>query len=240
MGERRFDGIRQAAGDVPAQHETVHDDLYRVLLVLFQCDLFAQIIEDPVHAHAGKAAAAGVLQQLDVLALLAADDGRKHLKACALRHGQHLVDDLVYGLTADLAAALRAVRRADARPEQTQIVIDLRDGTDGGTRVFGGRFLVDGDGGGKSLDQIHIRLVHLPEKLADIGRKRLDIAAAPLGIDRVEGQRGLAGARQPRKDAQRVAWDLNINIFQIVFSCAFHEDGITHSLPPAVNSFLLL
>jgi hypothetical protein len=40
------------------------------------------------------------------------------------------------------------VGRAHPRPQQTQIVVDLRHRAHGGAGVFGGGLLVDGDGGG--------------------------------------------------------------------------------------------
>jgi hypothetical protein len=44
---------------------------------------------------------------------------------------------------------------------------------------------------------IDIGLLHHLEELARIGAEALDVAAAALGIDGVEGEAGLAGARRP-------------------------------------------
>ena len=186
VGQRRFDRIRQPSCDVAAHDKAVDHQLDEVLLVLFQRDLLAQIVEIAVDAHAGKAAAPRALKHLAVLALLAPDHRREHLKARTLRQLKHAVDDLIDALPLDLAPAPRAVRRADARPEQAQIVINLRDRADGRARVLGGGLLVDGNRRGQALNHVDIRLVHLPQKLAHIGRKRLDIAPPPLGIDRVK------------------------------------------------------
>ena len=213
VGQCSLNAVRESAGNVSAQDEAVHHKLDGVLFILFQRDLFAQVIVDAVDTHTGKAAAARVLQELGMLALFAAHDGRQHLKARPLGHGKHLIDDLVHALTTDLSAAFRAVGRSRARPEQTQIVIDLRDCADGRTRVFGGGLLVDGDRGRKSLDHIDIWLVHLPQKLPHISGKRLHIASASLGIDRIERERRLSGAGKSGKHAQCVAWDLHVHIF---------------------------
>lgn len=53
----------------------------------------------------------------------------------------------------------------DSCVEQTQIIINLRYRTDGGTRVMARCFLVNGDGRRKPLDEVYIRLFHLPQKL---------------------------------------------------------------------------
>ena len=95
-------------------------------------------------------------------------------------------------LLLDLLAAFRAMGNADARPQQAEVVVDLRHGAHSGAGVFGGGLLVDGDGRGKPFDIVHIRLFHLPQKLPGIRGKRLHIPALPFGIDGIKGQGALA------------------------------------------------
>ena len=147
----------------------------------------------------------------------------------AVSYDTDVVDDLVDGLAADLAAAARAVRRSGARPQQAQVVVNFRHRAHGRAWVAGRRLLVDGNGGGQAFDHVHVGLVHLAQELPRIGRKRVDIAPPALGIDRVERKRRFAGAGKPREYAQRVARDLHIHIFQVVFARTAHEDGISHS-----------
>ena len=90
------------------------------------------------------------------------------------------------------------MRDADVREQQPQVVVDLGDGADGRPRVGGGRLLLDGDGGRQAVDQVDVRLLHLLEELAGVGRQRLDVAALPLGVDGVEGERRLARSRTGR------------------------------------------
>ena len=195
---RRLDRVRQALGDVGADDQPVDDDLDVVLLVLLEVDVFREVIEVPVRAHTDIARSARVLEHLRVLALAPAHDGGQHLNPRPLREGENLVDDLVDRLLADLLAALGAVRRADARPEKAQIVIDLRHRAHGGARVARGRLLVDGDGGGESVDIVDVGLVHLAEEHARVARQALDVAALALGVDRVEREGGLAAAGETR------------------------------------------
>ena len=98
------------------------------------------------------------------------------------------VDDLLRGLFGDGFATDGAVRHTDARPQQTQVVVDLGDGAHRGTRVARGRLLVDGHRRGQPLDEVDVGLVHLTEELTCVGRQGLDVAALTLGEDRVEGQ----------------------------------------------------
>ena len=207
-----FNGIGQAAVQIGFQHQPIHHDLNMVLFVLFQGDLFRQIIEDPVHPGTDKAALAGILQYLGVLTLFAADHRSQQLEPGTLRQSQNLIHDLIDGLPPNFLAALGAVGRAHSGPEQAQIVIDLRHGTHGGTGVLGGGLLIDGNGGGKAVDLIHIGLVHLSEEHPGVGAEALHIPPLAFGIDGIKRQRGLAGAGKSRQHHQFIPRDLQINI----------------------------
>jgi hypothetical protein len=95
-------------------------------------------------------------------------------------------------------------------------------------RILGRCLLLDGDRRRQALDRIHVRLLHQFQELARIGRKRFDIAPLPVGIDRVEGERGFARARQPRDHGQPVARNLHVDILQIMFAGAANDDFIGH------------
>ena len=76
---------------------------------------------------------------------------------------------------------------------------------------------------------VDVRLAHQFEELARIGRQRLDVAALALGVDRVERQRGLAGAGQAGDHRQLVARDDDVHVLQIVLARAAHVDGAGHA-----------
>jgi hypothetical protein len=99
------------------------------------------------------------------------------------------------GLAGDRLVADRAVRATDPGEQQTQVVVDLGDGAHRRARVAVGRLLVDRHRRGEALDEVDVGLVHLAEELAGVGRQRLDVAALPLGEDRVEGQRRTSPSR---------------------------------------------
>ena len=225
---RGLDRIRDAAAGVRADDHAVDHDLDVVLLGLFELDLFAQVAHLAVHTHADIALLARVLEHLGVLALFAADDRRENLHARLFLQRHQPVDNLVDGLLMDLLAALGAVRRADVRPEQAQVVIDLGDRADRRTRVLRGGFLIDRDGGRQAVDVVHIRLVHLPQKLPRIAGQRLDIAALALGIDRVEREGRFARTGQAGQHDQLVTRDLDIYIFQVVLTRTLYMDKFLH------------
>ena len=108
-----------------------------------------------------------------------------------------------------------AVRLADPRPQQPQVVVDLGHRADGRARVARGRLLVDRDRRRQPLDRVDVGLVHLPEELARVGRQRLDVPALALGVDRVERERRLARARQPGDHRQRVPREATVTSLRL-------------------------
>ena len=226
---RRFQRIGQALVHALTHDQAVHHRLDGVLFVLFQLDLFRKLVLDAVHPHANVAVPPQIVQHLDVLALAPPDHRRQHLDARALRQRQDLIHHLVHRLLLDLLAADRAVRHADARIEQAQIVVDLRHCSHGRARVLARGLLVDGNRRGKPFDIVHIRLFHLPQELPRIGGERFHIPPLPLRIERIERQRRLARSGQPRQHHQFVSRQLHVHVFQVVFARALDEDAVVHA-----------
>ena len=83
---------------------------------------------------------------------------------------------------------------------------------------------------------VHIGLFHHVEELAGIGRQAFDIAPLALGIDRVKGERGLAGPGQPGNHHKLVARNIHVDILQIVLARAAHLDllQLGHACPRGI------
>ncbi len=167
-----------------------------------------------------------LLEELAVLAFAPAHDRRHHHEFGALVEGHQPVDDLLLGLAGDLRSALGAVRDADPRPEQPQVVVDLGHRADGRARVARGRLLVDRDRRREPLDRVDVGLLHQAEELARVGGERLDVAPLALGVDRVEGKARLAGARKPGDHDQRVARQLNVDVLEVVLPRPGDDDSL--------------
>ena len=228
--ERRLDRLGQALADPVAAHQAVDHDLDGVDLVTGQGDLGAlgQLDGDAVDPDPGEALLGQVVEQGAVLPLAAPHDRGENLELRALGELEHPVDDLLRRLARHGPAAGRAVRVADAGIQKAQVVVDLGDGTDGRTRVAGGRFLVDGDGGREALDEIDVGLVHLAQELAGVGGEGLDVAALALGVDRVEGQGGLPRARETGEDDQLVPGQVEGYIAEVVLARTANDETIGH------------
>ena len=91
-----------------------------------------------------------------------------------------------------------AIRLADPREKQAQVIVDLGDGADGRARVVRRRLLLDRDRRRQAFDQIDVGLFHQLQELPRVGRERLDVAALAFRVERVEGERALARARKDR------------------------------------------
>ena len=192
---------------------------------------FGELDERAVHERADEALLARVGEEVAELALAAAHERREDLDLRALGPDEDVVGDLRRALALDGAAAVGAVRRAGAREEQAEVVVDLGDRADGGARVVAGALLLDGDRGGEPLDRVDVGLLHEPEELPGVGGERLDVAALPFGVDRVEGERALAGAGESRDDREAVAGDLDVDVPEIVLAGAADDQPFFgHSL----------
>ena len=193
-----------------------------MLHVLVEVDVFVQRIVYAVDAHAHIPRALIRFELLYILPFPAAHDGSDDLQFRSAA-GHYFVRNLVHGLPDDFPAAFRTMRHADARVKQTHIVVYLRHRAHGGTRVVRSGFLVDGNGGREPLDVFDVRFLHLSEELTRIAGQALHISALSFRENGVECKRRFSAARKPRKHHEFVARDFEVDVFQIVFLCAFDE-----------------
>ncbi len=229
--ERRLDAVGEALAVLGVHGEAVHHDRDVVVLAAVQLGDGIKVEDDAVHPRAHEPLAARLLEEVAELPLPAAHQWREDLELRARRPRQHRVGDLAGGLALDRGAVVRAVRRAGARVEEAQVVVDLGDGADGGARVLAGGLLLDRDGGGEPLDRVHVRLLHQPEELPGVGGEGLDVAALALGVDGVEGEGRLAGSGEAGDDGQGPAGDLDVDVAEVVFPrSAYDQAVVRHSL----------
>ena len=172
--------------------DAVDDDLYVVGLIAIHHHTEFNLAHHAVDAHAGEACLADMFEQLAVMALTAAYGGCQYVDAFAIKLLKDQVGDLLFGVAHHALACVVGVSLADAGVEQTQEVVDLRDGAHGGARVLVHAFLLDADDGTQARDLVDVGTLHVADELSRIGREALHVATLPLGIDGVEGQRRLA------------------------------------------------
>jgi hypothetical protein len=142
--------------------------------------------------------------------------GSSLIYARSFGQGEERGDDLVDGIALYGSAAVQAGDGAAARVEQAEVVVNLGGGGDGGARVAGLVLLLDGDGRCETVHVIDVRLLDAFEELAGVGRERLDVAALAFGVDGVERERGLAGARDAGDDGEGVVRDVHVHALEVV------------------------
>ena len=237
-----FHAVRQAALGrfhlffvvAAGQDHTVHDDVDRVALVLLQADLVVQREDLAIHPYPHKAALARVREDLDVLPFAVLDDRRQQHEPAARLDLPQAVHHLLYRLHGDGLAADGTVRPSRACEEQAQVVVDLGHRAHGGAWIATARLLVDRDCRREAFDVVDVGFVHLAEELAGVGGQGLDVTALALGIDRVECERGLAGAGDSSDHDQLVARDRDVNVLKIVLPRATDNNLVQgHSAAPS-------
>src|SRR5262249_25172243 len=101
---------------------------------------------------------------------------------------------------------------------------------DGRSGVGSSAALFDGNGGRKSLDEIHVWLFHSIQKLPRISGEAFDVATLSLGIKRVESQRRLSRTTQTGNDNQLSSWNFHVEVLEIVLASTANLDNFrTHS-----------
>ena len=139
------------------------------------------------------------------------DDG-----AAPLGLREQLCRHVVHAVAAHLLPRDGREGVARAGEEQLEVVVDFGRRADGRARVARVDLLLDGDGRGDARDDVDVGFVDAAQELPGVGREALDVAALPLGKDRVEGQRRLARTREPRDDDELVVRNLDLDVAQVV------------------------
>ena len=194
-------------------------------LVLVELGRVGDVDHLAVDPDADEALAPGAVEDPVALGLAVLDERAEDEQAGPLGQREHLVDDLLDRLALD-RMAVGAVRDADPREQQPQVVVDLGDGPDGRARVARRALLVDRDGRRQPVDLVDVRLLHLAEELAGVGAQALDVAALALGVDGVEGEARLAAPRQAGDDHQPVARERDVDVLEVVFAGSANDELI--------------
>ena len=227
--QRRVDGFVQPRDLAAVRFDTIDDDFDVVPPLAVQRRRVGQPVRLAVDADAGEPLFTQVLEQVEVLALLSADDRGQDPQRVLGVEPVDPADDRVAGLGGDRHAAIGTVPRADPCVQHPQEVVDLGDRPDGRPGVPPGRFLRDRDRRRQARHQIDVRLGHLAHELAGVIGQALDVPPLAFGVQRVEGQRRFSAAGDPRKTDQLAPLEGQVDVVEVVFPRALHADfGLRH------------
>ena len=211
--------------------QTVDNDGDVVVELLVEHDLIFQKERLAIDLDAREALAPQAFKDVFELSLTSTHDRCVDRELGVLGEAQDLLDDLLGTLPGDGTATDGTVRSPASRIEQAQVVVDFGNGAYGRTRVTRRRLLVDRDRRRQPVDAINVRLLHLTEKLARVGAQRLDVASLPLGVERVEGEAGLARAGQSGDADQFVARQHNRDVLEVVLAGTTNRDRLLSRHP---------
>ena len=209
-----------------AHLQPIDDDVDRVLLRLGERRQIVALDDRSVDAEAHEALGLHVVEELDELALAIPNHRREQQDLRVFRQRQRRVDHLRHALRLQRHLVVRTIRRADAREQQPQVIVDLGDGADGRARIVRGGSLLDRDRRRQAFDQVDVGLFHQLQELARVRRQRLNVAALAFGVERVECERGLAGPGQTGDHNEPLAWQVEIDAFQVVGAGSADADFI--------------
>ncbi len=164
----RLKGVCKAPLGLGPGNHPVHNHFQGVLFLLVDRRDVAQLVELAVQAHPHVSLAPDLFQELFELSFPPPDHGSQHQEPGAFRQREDLVHHLLHCLLGDRPAALVAVDMSHSCIEKAEVVVDFRHCPHSGPRIVGGGLLVYGDGRRKSLDEIHIWLLHLAKKLSGV------------------------------------------------------------------------
>jgi hypothetical protein len=208
----------QPAVDPGLDDDPVDHHLDRVVAGLGQGDRLFEFVHPAVHAHPQVPLLEEGFKQLPEFPLPVAHHRGHHHHPRPLRVFQDLLHDPVRRLRRDRLAAPGAVGAADGGEQQAGVVVDLGDGSYGGSGAAAGGLLLDADRGGEPLGAVQLRLFHPLQELPRVGRKRFDVAPLPLRVDGVESQAGFARPGQAGDDRQLVPRDFEADVTEVMLA----------------------
>ena len=206
-------------------HDKAIDDGVHVLHGRFvELELRGDVHRLPVHDDPPAALLAKLGE--DEVQILAVDleHRRAQLDLGPGRQRQNRFENLARRSARRRLSGARTVRLADGGEQQIQIARHVGHRPDRGARVAGQRLLLDRDHRRQTEHEVHVRLGHLGNESLRVARERFHVPALAFGVDRVEGQAGLAGSGQPGHHDETVARDLERDVLEVVDARAFHRD----------------
>src|SRR5207244_6051853 len=74
-------------------------------------------------------------------------------------------------------------------------------------------------------DRVDLGFVEEVEELAGVGAESFDVTALALGVERIEDERGFAGATQPRDDDVAAERQIEVETFKVVLAHPAQADA---------------
>ena len=177
------------------------------------------------------ALARGPLRKIGVDALAVQHQRREQrdLAAAILLHEARR--DHLLALRLDRDLAIGTVLRAELDEEQSQKVMHLGERAHRGLAAAAARALLDRYRRRDAEDRVHVGPRGRLHELARIGVERLEVAALALVEQDVEGERGLARARDAGDHGEAPARDVDVDVLEVVLARVVDADHVAEIAP---------
>ena len=148
------------------------------------------------------------------------------------KHSDFLIQVAVEGVLHQVARAVRrhglpafqAMRGADPRPENAEVVIDFGEGRDRTAWTLARTLLVDRNRRSQARNGINASMIGAPEEAACISTQRLYKAALAFAKQRMESEARFSGTRNARHHSQLMARNRHVDVLEVVLAGAMHLD----------------
>src|SRR5262245_29980040 len=235
--KRLFQEVDDARFILRSEGEAIDDDLERFLRNRRFFD-FVELTNRLLHQQAMEARLTQAVANF-VPSHRRSRQGKRQDHRRAFGQCSELTKHRLRRVTFDDALAAVAIEHGDLGEQQLEMVVELGHGADRGTRGAHGPALIDGDGRWDALDAFDVGLVHTVEKLARVGGKTLDIAALAFSVEDVECQGRFTRAADAGDDGERVEWNLDVEVLEIVLLGAADADRFSVHDPTLLQAIFL-
>ena len=182
--------------------QLVYHHFYIVVFIAVHLHALADFTEFTIHPDVQVTFSSQTFEKLSVMAFALPHQWRQDQDALTRIVTVYHLQDLLLIIFHHFLACQIAIGRTCTGVEQAQIVIDFRGGAHGGARILVGGLLLDADDRAQARNLVHVRSLHIAQKIAGVSGESLYIPALSLGEYGIEGQRGLTRSRKPRDNRQ--------------------------------------
>ena len=165
---------------------------------------------------------------------------RDYGQTCSVGKFVCLRQDVFHAFALNFFTAHRRYGASYSCEKQTHIVVDFGRSSNCRAGISGIDFLLDGYRGRETAYGLALRLAHATKKLTGVSTQTLHIAALPLGIECIEGERRFARTRKSGDNHKAVAGNVNIHFLEIVDSGPAHHDAALPGRNAFCNLFYIL
>ena len=206
--------------------QTVHDQFDEMGLVPVKGGHLIEFAQLSVYPDLGISPLAHLLEKFLVMTFAALDHRCEKiaLAVAVVLHDQGHY--LLIGVTDHGPAGLGRIGGRCPRIQQTEEIVDFRDGTDGRAGVVAGGLLLDRDDRAQASDGLDFRLFQYAHEMFGICRQRIHVPPLTFGIYGIEGKGRLSASAESRDDDEAVAGNRQRNSFKIVGFRPFYFDMI--------------